>query len=165
MKRRDPRQRQRRHIDRSFESVPQDPYLARGKPAGPAVCPDCGAVFVRGRWRWGQASEKAKPHLCAACRRVRERQPAGTVRLSGPFFSGNRDEVLRLVRNQEAREKQNHPLQRIVAIRDVRRAVEVTTTDVHLARRIGDAVCNAFQGTLEVRYSPHEYRVRVNWSR
>jgi len=165
MKRRDPRQRQRRHIDRAMQNVIEDPYLARGKSPGPALCPDCGAVFRRGRWQWGEASERAKEHLCAACRRVRERLPAGYVRLSGPFFVRNHDEVLRLVRNEEAREKRNHPLQRIMAIREVRGAVEVTTTDVHVARRIGDALRSAFQGSLELRYSPDEYLVRVNWSR
>jgi hypothetical protein len=86
---------------------------------------------------------------------VRDRLPAGYVRLSGPFFVRNYVEVMGLVRNEEAREKRNHPLQRIMGIREVRGAVEVATTDVHVARRIGDAL----------RCSPDEYLVRVNWSR
>jgi len=165
MKRRDPRQRQRRHIDRAMDNAIQDPYLARAKSTGPALCPDCGAVFRRGRWQWGEVSESAKEYLCPACRRVRDRLPAGYVRLSGPFFVRNRNEVMSLVRNEEAREKRNHPLQRIMAIREARGAVEVTTTDVHVARRIGDALRSAFQGSLALRYSPDEYLVRVNWSR
>lgn len=165
MKRRDPRQRQRRHIDRSFDALKHDPYLERGKPRGPAVCPDCGAVFRRGRWQWGEASERATPHLCAACRRVRERAPAGTVRLSGEFFAAHRGEMLAVVRNEEQREKRLHPLQRVMSTRDSRGALEVSTTDLHLARRIGEALCSAYRGRLEVRYSPDEYRVRVNWSR
>lgn len=165
MKRRNPQQRQRRHIDRAFDTPRLDPYLERGKPRGPGVCPDCGAVFRRGRWQWGDASERARPHLCPACRRVRERDPAGSVRLSGPFFTAHRAEVLALVRNAENREKRTHPLQRIMALREVRGALEASTTDIHLARRIGDALGNAFRGTLEIRYSPDEYRVRVNWSR
>jgi len=165
MKRRDPRQRQRRHIDRALQDPNKDPYLDRGKPPGAALCPECGAVFRRGRWQWGEASENARQHACAACRRVRERQPAGYVRLSGAFFAGHRDEVLRLVRNEEAREKRGHPLQRIMAVRELRGAVEVTTTDIHVARRIGEALRGAFQGSLVMRYSPDEYLVRVNWSR
>jgi hypothetical protein len=165
MKRRDPRQRQRRHIDRSFDSVNDDPYLARGKPSGPAVCPGCGAVFRRGRWQWGEATGKAGGHECPACKRTRERQPAGYIRLSGTFFASHRDEVLRLVRNEEGREKRMHPLQRIMAIREVRGATEVTTTDVHVARRIGDSLRAAFRGSLVLRYSPDDYLVRVNWSR
>lgn len=165
MKRRDPRQRQRRHIDRSFDDVHHDPYLERGKPTRLALCPGCGAVFRRGRWQWGEASKNAKRHLCPACKRTRERQPAGSIRLSGTFFASHRDEVLRLVRNEEGREKRRHPLQRIIAIREVRGATEVTTTDLHVARRIGDSLRAAFQGTLVLRYSPDEYLVRVYWSR
>ncbi len=52
-----------------------------------------------------------------------------------------------------------------MALREVRGALEVTTTDIHLARRIGDSLCSAYRGSLDVRYSPEEYRVRVNWSR
>ncbi len=165
MKRRDPRQRQRRHIDRSFDAINHDPYLARGKPSGPARCPECSAVFRRGRWQWGEAAKDAPQQLCPACRRTRDRLPAGYVRLSGPFFAEHRDEVLRLVRNEEAREKRAHPLQRIMAVRETRGTTEVTTTDVHVARRIGESLRAAFQGSLAIRYSPDEYRVRVNWSR
>jgi NMD protein affecting ribosome stability and mRNA decay len=165
MKRRDPLQRQRRHIDRAMQDPIQDPYAAKGKPAGPAICPDCGAVFRRGRWQWGEASESARPHLCAACRRVRERSPAGTVRIQGAFVDAHRGEILRTVRNEEAREKRTHPMQRIMTLREAREAIEVTTTDIHVARRIGEALRSAFRGTLVLRYSPHEYRVRVSWSR
>ena len=43
--------------------------------------------------------------------------------------------------------------------------VTVTTTDVHLARRIGDALRGAFQGELVIKYRPDEYLIRVNWTR
>ena len=165
MKRREPRQRQRRHIDRAFDAVHDDPYLERAKPRGPAACPDCGAVYRRGRWQWGEASERARPHLCPACRRTRENEPAGTIRLSGPFFAAHRAELLALVRNAESREKRLHPLQRVMGLRETRDGLEVATTDVHLARRIGDALASAHRGNLQIRYSPSEYRVRVTWSR
>ena len=38
-------------------------------------------------------------------------------------------------------------------------------TDVHLAKRIGDAVRSAYHGNLETKYSRDEYLVRVNWTR
>jgi hypothetical protein len=43
--------------------------------------------------------------------------------------------------------------------------VIVRTTDVHLAKRLGDAVHNAHQGHLETKYSPDEFLVRIYWSR
>lgn len=165
MKRREPRQRQRRHLDRQIELVAHDPYHPQRKLPGTVVCPDCGALYRRGRWRWGAAPKRADAQLCPACRRTRERQPAGYVRLRGDFLARHREEVLRLVRNEEAREKSEHPLQRIMAIREDLKGVEVTTTDVHLARRLGGALHAAFQGDLEVKYSPDEYLVRVRWKR
>jgi NMD protein affecting ribosome stability and mRNA decay len=165
MKTRDPRQRQRRHVDRQLEDVIDDPYQPRRKPAGPALCPGCGAVYRRGRWSWSAAPRNATRHSCPACRRTAERNPAGYVRLSGAFLAQHRDEVLRLVRNEEARETRNHPLQRIMALRETGKAVEIATTDVHLARRLGEAVRSAFRGELEVKYSRDEHLVRVRWTR
>lgn len=43
--------------------------------------------------------------------------------------------------------------------------IAVTTTDVHLARRIGEALHRAYQGQLDIKYSQDEYLVRVNWTR
>lgn len=165
MKLHDPRQRQRRHLDRSLQDPIKDPYQRKRKLAGPVVCPDCGAVFQRGRWRWGARPAQAEAYRCPACQRVREGVPAGYVRLAGEFFERHRGEILQLVRNEEAREKRDHPLQRIMRLREQAAGVEVTTTDVHLARRIGESLRGAFQGELDVKYSRGEHLVRVRWSR
>jgi len=42
---------------------------------------------------------------------------------------------------------------------------EVTTTDSHLARGIGEAIHGAFKGDLKVRYSRDENLVRAIWKR
>jgi hypothetical protein len=52
-----------------------------------------------------------------------------------------------------------------MGIEDQPDKIVITTTDVHLARRIGEAVHHAYQGDLDVKYSPDEYMVRVSWSR
>jgi len=165
MKTRDPRQRQRRHIDRALDDMVDDPYQPKRKLAGPALCPGCGAVYRRGRWSWAAAPRNATRHACPACRRIAERNPAGYVRLAGAFLAQHRDEVLQLVRNEEAREKSTHPLQRIMTLRQAGKEVEITTTDVHMAHRLGEAVRSAFQGDLEVKYSHDEHLVRVRWTR
>ena len=73
--------------------------------------------------------------------------------------------MLRLVRNDEERERSRHPLQPIMVMRDGSAQAHISTTDVHVARRIGEALKHAFQGALEVRYSRDESFVRVKWTR
>jgi hypothetical protein len=41
----------------------------------------------------------------------------------------------------------------------------VTTTDTHLARRIGDALYDAYKGELKYRYSKDDRLLRVTWRR
>jgi NMD protein affecting ribosome stability and mRNA decay len=165
MKARSPLQRQRRHIDRQFDDLRDDAYRAAGKGSGPALCRGCGAVYRRGRWRWEAAPEGAVERTCAACLRTKARDPAGTVRLSGEFFAAHRGEVLRLLRHEEEREKSRHPMQRIMSTVRTPRGVEISTTDIHIARRLGGALHDAYQGTLTLKQSPDEYRIRVDWKR
>lgn len=165
MKGREPRGHDKLHRDRQIDEVAHDPYHARSKPAEPAVCPQCGLIYHKGRWQRSVRPEKANEHLCPACHRMNDRNPAGYITLAGPYMEAHGEEVMRLVRNEETREAQGHPLQRIMGIENKEGMVTVTTTDVHLARRIGDALHAAFQGELAVKYSPDDFLVRVNWTR
>jgi hypothetical protein len=56
-------------------------------------------------------------------------------------------------------------MQRIMAIAAEGRGVRVSTTDTHLARRIGDALRDAYKGELEYRYNKEDNLLRVLWSR
>ena len=165
MRKNEPRAHERSHRDRQIEEVVHDPYHARSKPAEPAVCPQCGLVYHKGRWQQGVRPERANEHLCPACHRVNDRNPAGYITLAGPYLGAHGEEILRLVRNEETREAEGHPLQRIMGIENKKGMVIVTTTDVHLARRIGDALHAAFHGELTVKYSRDEFLVRVDWRR
>ena len=151
--------------DRLVQDNRNDPYQAKHKLTEPTVCPQCGAVFHEGRWQWLARPAQAHEELCPACRRTQEDMPAGYVSVSGPFFTSHRDELLQLVKNEEAREKGEHPLKRIMKIEDEGRGVQVTTTDIHLARRIGDALHDAYQGELEYHYNEDEHLLRVVWMR
>jgi NMD protein affecting ribosome stability and mRNA decay len=148
-----------------LQGLGHDAYKAAAKLPGPSVCRECGAVYRRGRWAWAAAPSNAHAALCPACRRIREHLPAGFVRLTGEFFDAHRDEVLKRVRRCEAAEKREHPLQRIMAVEDERDGLLVTTTDAHLARRIGDALHDAYKGTLQYRYNKEETLLRVSWRR
>lgn len=151
--------------DRLLQEQTQDAYKLKGKLTEPTVCAQCGAVFREGRWVWSAAPKGAHHGTCPACHRVNDAYPAGFVSLGGPFFAFHRDEIMRLVRHEAEREKQEHPLKRIMAIEEQNDAVLITTTDIHLARGIGDAVHHAYQGELEFHYKPDENLLRVHWAR
>lgn len=151
--------------DRLIEEARNDPYRAIRKPPEPTVCSQCGAVFHEGRWQWIAKPANAHEELCPACRRIAEELPAGFVSIGGPFFQQNRDELLNLIRNEEARAKAEHPLKRIMKIEDEADGLLVTTTEIHLARGIGEALHHAYQGELEFHYNENENLLRVVWER
>ncbi len=155
----------KQRLDRSIEQTQHDPYRLRTKLPEPSVCPQCGLVYHGGRWQEMARPQPAAEHVCPACRRIHDRMPAGYVTLEGNFLSEHRDDILHITRNTETRERSGHPLQRIMDVEVSAGRIQVTTTDLHLARRIGEAVHNAFEGNLDVKYSPDEYVVRVHWTR
>jgi hypothetical protein len=143
-----------------------DPYWSRAKPRAPRRCSQCGATYLRGRWRWqGLTPPPPATIVCPACRRVNDRYPAGQLSLSGAFVPAHADEILRLVRHVEAAETREHPLHRIMTVKRERGAIEITTTDVHLPRRLGHALEAAWHGKLATHYDEHGYFARVTWER
>jgi NMD protein affecting ribosome stability and mRNA decay len=148
-----------------LEGLGDDAYRPGAKPRGPVHCPRCGALFRKGRWTWGTAPAGALKHRCPACLRIAEDSPAGYITMTGTFFSAHRDEVLARVRHCEQREKTTHPLERIMATGAAKGGVLVTTTSVHLARRIAHALESAFKGTLNLSYNHQDNLLRVRWSR
>lgn len=151
--------------DRMVQETRHDTYQATHKLPEPTVCPQCGAVFHEGRWQWLARPAQAHEETCPACHRIQDDYPAGFVTVGGSFFKDNRDELLNLVRNEEARARAEHPLKRIMKIEDEDDGILVTTTDIHLARGIGEALHHAYQGELEFHYNEKENLLRVAWER
>ena len=151
--------------DRLLQEQTQEAYRLEGNLPEPTVCAQCGAVFRAGCWNWGDAPPKVHHETCPACHRLNDEFPAGLVSLGGGFFAAHRDEILALVRNEEQRERQYHPLKRLMAIEDDDGGVLVTTTDVHLALAIGKAVHQAYRGELEFHYRREDDLLRVHWTR
>lgn len=151
--------------DRLLTEVVHDTYKTKGKLPEPALCPDCGAVFHGGGWQWLERPKDAHQAICPACHRLRDQFPAGYLSVSGKYFALHENEILQLIRHHEVREKAEHPLQRIMAIEKTDDGSLVTTTDIHLARGLGEALHHAYQGELEFHYNPEQSLLRVHWSR
>lgn len=152
--------------DRLIREHVHDPYKTRLKLPEPTVCPECGAVFHKGRWQWAEITPMdAHEEMCQACHRTRDKYPAGTLTLTGGFVKEHKDEILHLARNQEELEKGEHPLHRIMDIEEEPGRIVVSTTDIHLPRRIGEALHKAYEGELDFRYEEEAYFLRVNWTR
>ena len=154
-----------RRNDRRISEHKHDPYATRGKIPEPSVCTDCGATYRSGRWSWGRRPAGAHAETCPACRRIADAYPAGELILSGGFVNVHKDEILNLVRNTETVEQAEHPLHRIMHTDDRDDQITVTTTDLHLPRRIGVALHHAYKGDFEVDYEPKGYFVRCRWRR
>lgn len=157
--------RRRRIAGHAQDDHVVDTYKARKKLPEPTVCPNCGAVYQEGRWQWPTVTPaQAHEELCSACHRINDKYPAGTLTLSGAAVRKHKAEMLGLARNAEAAEKAEHPLNRIMAVEEEGpETLTITTTDIHLPRRIGEAVHKAFHGDLQVHYDQENYFVRVNW--
>jgi NMD protein affecting ribosome stability and mRNA decay len=151
--------------DRLIQEREHDAYKSRWKLPEPAVCPQCGAVFHEGRWQWAARPAQAHEETCPACHRIEDKFPAGFVHLTGEFFAQHREELMHLVRNEGEREGSEHPLKRIMDTEDEDGGVVVTTTSIHLARRIGEALHHAYHGELEFHYNDAEKLLRVHWRR
>ncbi len=142
-----------------------DPYESRQKLPDPTRCPQCKAVFLKGRWTWEIAPDPVNEDMCPACKRTNDRVPAGIVQISGGFYQEHKDEIEALINNQERLEKERHPLERLMSVTPNEEGLRVETTGHHMARRIGDALNNAYQGFLELDYLKNEEKVRINWTR
>lgn len=151
--------------DRLLKEKRHDTYKERGKWPEPTLCKECGALFINGRWSWGKLPIKANKALCPACRRISDNLPAGYIELKGIFFQEHYDEILNLTRNVEQQEKNERPLERIMAIIDEKDHTLVTTTGIHIARRIGEALSRSYNGDLSFQYAEGEQNIRVYWQR
>lgn len=154
-----------RSSNKMIQPQRHDTYKNRGKLREPLVCTGCGAVFLDGRWSWAAAPQGADKGICAACQRIADRFPAGRIEIGGAFFGEHRQEILNLVRNVEAAEKKERPLERVMGVEEDGGRAVVTTTGIHVARRIGESLAHSYQGVYEFRYGDGEESIRVSWSR
>lgn len=149
-----------------------DPYQPRLDPGEVAVCSECHALYKRRHWFFDEAAflrETMQPTtrmvLCPACQKIRDRYAEGQVTLhASPFLTAHKDEILRLIRNEEERAKGLNPLERIVELREADDSIVVTTTNEKLAQRIGRTLKSTYQGQTTYQWSDPKF-LSVEWQR
>jgi NMD protein affecting ribosome stability and mRNA decay len=153
--------------DRLLKQPQSDTYRLDHKLREPTLCKICGAVFTGGRWQWLDAlPESAEETRCPACQRIHDRVPAGFLTLSGSFFDDHREEIMHLVHNHVERQRLQHPLQRIIDSRALEAGgIEISFTEYHLPKGVGEAVKHAYQGELHITFADAEGQERVSWER
>lgn len=146
--------RHHRAPDHSAASTPRTTRRIHDEAAGKlpelAACPDCGASYRNGRWTWQTAPIGSYAHRCPACEQIARDDAGGELRLSGAFLAAHRGEIESCLRNVEAREKGEHPLKRILSIREEEGEVVVRVTDPKLVVQLGHALERAYDGRLEL---------------
>lgn len=151
--------------DRLIQEKRHDAYQERGKWPEPTVCSECGAVYLEGRWTWFEPAVNANAIVCPACQRIKDKYPAGFLEIRGGFFREHRKEIENMIRNIETQQKTERPMERIMEISELADHVLVTTTGIHLARRLGEALHNAYQGEFDFAYGDGEKSIRAAWVR
>ena len=151
--------------DKLIQEKRKDVYLGTNTLPDASLCTSCGAVFINGRWTWKETEKAVKKSLCPACRRISDNYPAGFVEIKGKFYSGHEKEISNLIRNTEKLEKKDRPLERIMAMEIGKTRTFLTTTGIHIARRIGEALSRSYQGNFSFQYGEGEKSIRVYWER
>lgn len=140
-------------------------------PAGVRVCSRCKAVYFKRRWipasdeRAQSFGLTARPTICPACDLEAKHQVRGYLRIEGAFAKAHRPEILQLLRREAERAGEDNPLGRIIAIDRTSRAMTVTTSTEHVAKRLGSALESAYDGEIEYKFSHGEKFARITWRR
>lgn len=151
--------------DRLIKEKRHDAYQETIKLPEPTKCVKCHAIFSNGRWTWKNIPTTVNETTCPACRRIEDNYPAGFVKIRGKFLREHRDNIHGLIQNIENQEKRDRPLERIISINKTKNQTVVTTTGIHVARRIGEALSRSFKGDLSFQYADGEKSIRVDWRR
>ncbi len=152
--------------DRLIQEKQHDMYHEGKKWPEPTLCTECGSIFRNGRWDWADEPPVNANHItCPACQRIADNYPAGQIELQGEFLTQHREEIVNLIHNEEKLQKKEHPQERIMAIEETGEVTMITTTGIHIARRIGEAIASAYKGDLAFTYGDGEKSIQVAWVR
>jgi hypothetical protein len=147
----------------------RDTYLPRRSPKEIIQCTGCGAFYHRRHWTLDppagfSSPVHAHPIYCPACIKTRHRFPGGEVYLIG-LQPGERQEIVRILRNEEGRARVKNPLERIMGLQETNGRWKVETTTEKLAQRLGRSVKKARGGKIVYKWGHNNKFVRVVWEK
>ena len=154
-----------KRIDRLIKEKRKDTYMANNTLHELSLCTECGAIYTNGRWTWKEVEGTKFETICPACKRTTDRYPAGYIEIKGKFFSRHSNEISNLIKNTEKLEKTERPLERIMSLYSDKNKAILTTTGIHIARRIGEALFRSYQGAFNFQYADGDKSIRVYWER
>jgi hypothetical protein len=155
------------------KSATTDSYLPRGGSRSVSVCGSCQSVYMNKRWYSGVEvynTAVQKPAtvtmVCPACLKIRDNFPGGIVTLKGDYVLPHKQDLIKLVKNEEERARGLNPLERVMSVKENGYgSLVISTTNEKLAQRIGRAIKKAFHGEVSYRWSHENKLVRVDWVR
>ena len=155
------------------KSATTDSYLPRGASRKVSVCEGCRAIYMNKRWYAEREIDETVLHspeagkvVCPACLKIRDNFPGGIVTLKGDYVLPHKQDLLKLVRNEEERARGLNPLERIMTVKENGfGSIVISTTNEKMAQRIGRAVKKAFHGEVSYHWSHDNKLVRVDWER
>jgi len=147
--------------------VDRDTFLPRRSPKEIIQCSGCGAFYHQRRWTLTAPTgftPAARRHrsYCPACQKIKAHSVSGEVHLHG-VAEGDRGEILRLMRNEEAKAREKNPLERIMLLAAAGDGWRVETTTEKLAQRLGRSLRKARGGKVNYIWSHNNKFVRVVW--
>lgn len=136
-----------------------DSYRPIGK-IQPAICTQCRATHWDGRWRWDDTQPNLVPVVCPACERTRAGVAAHVLVLCGAL-PPHWNEVKGMIGNVERTEILEHPMERVMGIEVGDDNVLVSTTGMHIARRLVAAIVRRFRTHVRLQFA--EKSTRIDW--
>jgi hypothetical protein len=98
--------------------------------------------------------------------KIRDNFPGGIVTLKGDYVLPHKQDLLNLIRNEEARARGFNPLERVMSVKENGFGnIVISTTNEKLAQRLGRAIKKAFHGDVTYQWSHDNKLARVDWVR
>jgi NMD protein affecting ribosome stability and mRNA decay len=151
--------------DRLIRDKRKDVYMKTNTTKTSMVCSNCGAIYSNGRWAWKELINDLRETICPACKRIYDNYPAGFVEIKGRFYSEHEREISNLIMNMEKLERKERPLERIMMFKPEKSKATLTTTGIHIAKRIGEILSKSYQGNFSFQYLDGDKSIRVLWER